>query len=221
MYMQARYYDPVIGWFYSNDPVRFRDVHSFNRYAYANNNPYKYTDPTGETPYLVSRPLSAQEAMNWSPLRLWPRHNFVVNNANSIGDPLADIISYDENDFGNMGRDYKDIRDADYEHWKSLANPKSGAAHREIMTSDSGIEWLVSTLQENNPYLAVPSLTNDSANSNSGAGALAHAGDGGPTHVPKGGWQPGHEQSSRVDIGRSPSVVRVSGRIESRKLDEQ
>jgi hypothetical protein len=22
-------------------------VHSFNRYAYANNNPYKYTDPTG------------------------------------------------------------------------------------------------------------------------------------------------------------------------------
>jgi uncharacterized protein RhaS with RHS repeats len=46
--MQARYYDPVIGRFYSNDPVGFRDVHSFNRYAYANNNPYKYTDPTGK-----------------------------------------------------------------------------------------------------------------------------------------------------------------------------
>ena len=45
--MQARYYDPVIGRFYSNDPIGFRDVHSFNRYAYANNNPYKYTDPTG------------------------------------------------------------------------------------------------------------------------------------------------------------------------------
>jgi RHS repeat-associated protein len=47
-YMQARYYDPLIGRFYSNDPLPFRDVHSFNRYAYANNNPYKYTDPTGE-----------------------------------------------------------------------------------------------------------------------------------------------------------------------------
>ncbi|MCL1145356.1 hypothetical protein L2747_04905 [Shewanella marinintestina] len=47
-YMQARYYDPLIGRFYSNDPLSFRDVHSFNRYAYANNNPYKYTDPTGE-----------------------------------------------------------------------------------------------------------------------------------------------------------------------------
>lgn len=46
-YMQARYYDPLIGRFYSNDPIGFRDVHSFNRYAYANNNPYKYVDPDG------------------------------------------------------------------------------------------------------------------------------------------------------------------------------
>lgn len=47
-YMQARYYDPLIGRFYSNDPIGFRDVHSFNRYAYANNNPYKYIDPDGK-----------------------------------------------------------------------------------------------------------------------------------------------------------------------------
>ena len=45
--MQARYYDPVIGRFYSNDPVGITNVHTFNRYAYANNNPYKYTDPFG------------------------------------------------------------------------------------------------------------------------------------------------------------------------------
>lgn len=48
-YMQARYYDPLIGRFYANDPIGFRDVHSFNRYAYGNNNPYKYTDPDGRT----------------------------------------------------------------------------------------------------------------------------------------------------------------------------
>ncbi|SUI78375.1 RHS repeat domain-containing protein [Shewanella baltica] len=47
-YMQQRYYDPLIGRFYSNDPLAFRDVHSFNRYAYANNNPYKYVDPDGK-----------------------------------------------------------------------------------------------------------------------------------------------------------------------------
>lgn len=53
-YMQARYYDPVIGRFYSNDPVDAQahltksNVHGFNRYAYANNNPYRYTDPDGK-----------------------------------------------------------------------------------------------------------------------------------------------------------------------------
>tara|TARA_R110002167_G_scaffold137654_1_gene324708 strand:+ start:229 stop:804 length:576 start_codon:yes stop_codon:yes gene_type:complete len=51
--MQARYYDPVIGRFYSNDPVGMTDIHTFNRYAYANNNPYKYTDPDGEAAQLV------------------------------------------------------------------------------------------------------------------------------------------------------------------------
>ncbi len=61
-YMQARYYDPTIGRFYSNDPVGFRDVHSFNRYAYANNNPYKYTDPDGKRPkprIIPLRPTSS------------------------------------------------------------------------------------------------------------------------------------------------------------------
>lgn len=47
-YMQARYYDPAIGRFYSNDPLGFSGIHSFNRYAYANNNPFKYTDPDGK-----------------------------------------------------------------------------------------------------------------------------------------------------------------------------
>ena len=46
--MQARYYDPVIGRFYSNDPVGWapkKPVISFNRYLYVNNNPYKYQIP--------------------------------------------------------------------------------------------------------------------------------------------------------------------------------
>ena len=51
--MDARYYDPMIGRFYSNDPVGFNNVHNFNRYAYANNNPYKYTDPTGRDATIV------------------------------------------------------------------------------------------------------------------------------------------------------------------------
>jgi len=48
-YMGARYYDPVIGRFMAVDPKGFDEdnLHSFNRYAYGNNNPYRYKDPNG------------------------------------------------------------------------------------------------------------------------------------------------------------------------------
>ena len=47
-YMQQRYYDPAIGRFLSVDPVAAREKgDNFNRYAYAFNNPYKFTDPDG------------------------------------------------------------------------------------------------------------------------------------------------------------------------------
>lgn len=65
--MQTRYYDPVIGRFYSNDPVdsiehlgTSNSFHGFNRYAYANNNPYKYTDPTGMTSWPVDKNQNGQ-----------------------------------------------------------------------------------------------------------------------------------------------------------------
>jgi len=49
-YLGARYYDQKIGRFMGMDPVDFveSNQHSFNRYAYGNNNPYKYVDPNGE-----------------------------------------------------------------------------------------------------------------------------------------------------------------------------
>jgi RHS repeat-associated protein len=48
-YFGARYYDPVIGRFMGVDPVGVdpSNTHSFNRYAYVNNNPYRYVDPDG------------------------------------------------------------------------------------------------------------------------------------------------------------------------------
>lgn len=48
VYMQQRYYDPEAGRFLSADPVQTDDKGgNFNRYWYANDNPYRYTDPTG------------------------------------------------------------------------------------------------------------------------------------------------------------------------------
>lgn len=55
-YMGARYYDPLVGRFVGVDPkqVSPEDLHSVNRYAYANNNPYKYVDPDGHSPIDVA-----------------------------------------------------------------------------------------------------------------------------------------------------------------------
>jgi RHS repeat-associated protein len=47
-----RYYDPGIGRFLSVDPVTANDNTggNFNRYWYANNNPFRFTDPDGRLP---------------------------------------------------------------------------------------------------------------------------------------------------------------------------
>jgi len=52
VYMQQRYYDPIAGRFLSVDPIA-TDANTgsgFNLYEYANNNPYRYTDPDGLDP---------------------------------------------------------------------------------------------------------------------------------------------------------------------------
>jgi RHS repeat-associated protein len=51
-YFGARYYDPAAGRFLAVDPMYFTEqsIHSFNRYAYANNNPYRFVDPDGNIP---------------------------------------------------------------------------------------------------------------------------------------------------------------------------
>ncbi|ALN93751.1 RHS repeat domain-containing protein [Lysobacter gummosus] len=48
-YMQQRYYDPTLGRFMSADPVTVNSNSgaNFNRYWYANNNPYAFVDPDG------------------------------------------------------------------------------------------------------------------------------------------------------------------------------
>ena len=48
-YIGARYYSPVLGRFMGVDPADLSEsnVHSFNRYAYGNNNPVKFVDRNG------------------------------------------------------------------------------------------------------------------------------------------------------------------------------
>jgi len=70
-YMQQRYYDPQSGRFLSTDPVLPADNGgNFNRYWYANDNPYRYTDPDGRESgagyatgeYTIALPPSSPEA---------------------------------------------------------------------------------------------------------------------------------------------------------------
>ncbi|NIJ82970.1 RHS repeat-associated core domain-containing protein [Xanthomonas cannabis] len=73
-YMQQRYYDPGLGRFLSVDQISAftkKDQRFFNRYSYAFNNPYAFTDPDGRCPiclgpviagvfvYLTSGPANA------------------------------------------------------------------------------------------------------------------------------------------------------------------
>jgi RHS repeat-associated protein len=54
IYMQQRYYDPMIGRFLSTDPAAVDGMgFNFNRYAYAANNPYKYVDPDGRVTRVI------------------------------------------------------------------------------------------------------------------------------------------------------------------------
>jgi RHS repeat-associated protein len=52
VYMQQRYYEPIAGRFLSVDPVTTdaKTGGHFDRYVYAENNPYAFTDPDGEAP---------------------------------------------------------------------------------------------------------------------------------------------------------------------------
>jgi RHS repeat-associated protein len=54
-YMQQRYYDPAIGKMLNTDPVGALDnsLLHFNRYAYAYNNPYRFSDPDGRCPSCI------------------------------------------------------------------------------------------------------------------------------------------------------------------------
>jgi uncharacterized protein RhaS with RHS repeats len=193
--MQARYYDPVIGRFYSNDPVGFNNVHNFNRYAYANNNPYKYTDPDGKASYLVSKALSFTSSAN---------HNFIVYNAKSIGDPLATVRSFGDTGNDKMGEVNSDTRgfsegtsDSDMEAWQSLSIEGSEVTYRKIDATDAEVAKITDSVQGGQEYSAVPEVQGG-VNSNSAAGAIAKKADGGYSFVNNGISQPGSTVPERV-----------------------
>lgn len=68
VYMQQRYYDARIGYFLSVDPVAAygSPPTQFNRYRYADDNPYRFTDPDGRRP-KPDRPLVQYQSVTRTP----------------------------------------------------------------------------------------------------------------------------------------------------------
>ena len=60
IYLRNRYYDPSIGRFISEDPIR----HGTNWYIYANNNPVMFVDPLGLIPTAKEAALMAEHIRN-------------------------------------------------------------------------------------------------------------------------------------------------------------
>jgi len=163
-YYRARYYDPEIGRFYTEDPLRFRA--GINFYAYVNNNPLNANDPSGLDAYYVSRPLDLDPRNKIS-------HNFFVYNAKFLGDPEATVISFGRMDNGNLGRVTKSTDNlfsgstyqSDKNFWNSHHVREGNASL--VTTSDSIAARVVETIQINLEY----GYWND--NSNSAAHAVA------------------------------------------------
>ncbi|MEX1254565.1 MAG: RHS repeat-associated core domain-containing protein [Dehalococcoidia bacterium] len=69
-FMQARFYDPTIGRFLSADTIvpSASDPAAFNRYAYVNGNPLRYTDPTGHSHCAITHGACQwnEEAEDWA-----------------------------------------------------------------------------------------------------------------------------------------------------------
>lgn len=80
VYAGARYSDPIIGRFLSMDPSppSAKNAQSFNRYNYANNNPFRYTDPDG-------REVISADSKN---------NNAITNMINS---KVPGVFSFDKN----------------------------------------------------------------------------------------------------------------------------
>ncbi|GEM_PF-634544 len=111
-YMRARYYDPKVGRFISEDPIGFGggDV---NLYGYVQNNPVNYTDPTG---------------LYW--FRQSWQTDFVVGRARSLVEPGGAISRFIE-DYVPAGRTFGDLHDG----FVDFTAPEGSASWRDGLTN--------------------------------------------------------------------------------------
>jgi RHS repeat-associated protein len=111
LFYNARWVDPVLGRFVQADTIipQNQGVQAWDRYAYTNNNPVRYTDPTGHFPiipiialagiFFILNGTSDSVQTNISPAELESRKDSVelgtalVVTALAIASPIVEAIS--------------------------------------------------------------------------------------------------------------------------------
>jgi len=161
-YMQARYYDPVIGRFYSNDPVGFTgNPHSFNRYSYVNNNPYKYTDPDGKLAMLIPAIPFIAEAIGATIA-------IAATAINAYSEETPDFIT-DSNGTTVAGT-AEGVRDslegAGYEGEPATETQEEGTTHKGVKGKDGEMDVRVMDGQSNSGKFKGPRVITTNSNNN-------------------------------------------------------
>lgn len=194
--------------FVSVDPVQpANNGTNFNRYHYANNNPYKFIDPDGRISYLVSRPLDAPLAGAVA------NHNFIVHHADHPGDPSGSVRSYGITSDGTMGEVTPDTTGPnantsamDRAAWESVGSEGSEVTFRVINADDAVVQDNANAVSAAFDYSYVPEVSGG-FNSNTAAGAVAQESDGGAPRVDNGRAQPGTSQD-RIDSARKNVLLK-------------
>lgn len=136
VYMQARYYDPVVGRFLSVDPVgpHASNVFNINRYNYANNNPYKYIDPDGRC--VGTRIQSLCEKLMPSTMAMGERGTpgSAKDNAIGVGKQLYNTALGLGAMASMMSGNFAGVREISAHQLPIADNQLAGAAGAEVVT---------------------------------------------------------------------------------------
>lgn len=138
-----RYYDPELGKMLSVDPVTAYssgDMRHFNPYAYANNNPYRFTDPDGRIPLetiwdAANVVMGAQSAYsNFSQGNIGAG---IVDSLGVVVDAAATVVPYVP---GGAGAAIKLSRGADaaVDAARGAGNAADGARGADFVVTPAG-----------------------------------------------------------------------------------